>query len=383
MELDVFEAGLDGLVKADPFSLSDKESVIALYRDRAKWDFKFSLLAASFEAGREWATDGAQNSVAWVATRCHVQKAEARRYLRLGRAMAQMPLVKEAWSCGDIGTAQVDRLVRARTMRTEELFERDEELLVEEAKKLKFDDFNSAMDYWENLADPDGANEADLERKERRDVYLTPSVNGGWSGLMNLDQVSGAIVSDELARIERELFEADWAAAKEALGREPRPHELCRTPAQRRADALVEMATRSGIAPQGGRRPRPLFSIFVGYETLHGRICELANGLVLSPDTMFSWLGEADFERVVFAPGKRIEVSVKSRLFKGATKRAIELRDRQCTHPYCDLPADQCQIDHIIPWEKGGLTEQENGRLLCGFHNRLRNGREPPDQGPE
>jgi 5-methylcytosine-specific restriction endonuclease McrA len=104
---------------------------------------------------------------------------------------------------------------------------------------------------------------------------------------------------------------------------------------------------------------------------------------VLSPDTVFPWLKEADFERVVFAPGKRIEVSVKSRLFKGATKRAIELRDRQCTHEYCDLTVDQCQIDHIIPWDRGGPTEQENGRLLCGFHNRLRNGREPPDGEPD
>jgi hypothetical protein len=117
----------------------------------------------------------------------------------------------------------------------------------------------------------------------------------------------------------------------------------------------------------------------VGYEAFKARICELSNGMVVSPPTMFPWLSEADFERVVFSPGKRIEVSVKSRLFKGATKRAIELRDRQCTHEYCDLSAEECQIDHVIAWDQGGPTEQENGRVHCGFHNRLRNGREPPD----
>jgi hypothetical protein len=45
--------------------------------------------------------------------------------------------------------------------------------------------------------------------------------------------------------------------------------------------------------------------------------------------------------------------------------------------------ADKCQADHVITWNQGGKTEQENGRLLCGFHNRLRNGREPPDDEGE
>jgi 5-methylcytosine-specific restriction protein A len=80
----------------------------------------------------------------------------------------------------------------------------------------------------------------------------------------------------------------------------------------------------------------------------------------------------------VFGPKNRVEVSEKARLFTGATRRAIELRDRECTHPYCDLPASACQVDHIIPDAANGPTTQENGRLLCGFHNRLRNERPPP-----
>jgi hypothetical protein len=71
-------------------------------------------------------------------------------------------------------------------------------------------------------------------------------------------------------------------------------------------------------------------------------------------------------------------------LFTGATRRAIELRDRQCAHEFCEEPASNCQVDHIKMYSQGGLTTQENGRLLCGFHNRLRNqdlvtGRAPPD----
>ncbi|MDA8148855.1 MAG: HNH endonuclease signature motif containing protein, partial [Actinomycetota bacterium] len=58
--------------------------------------------------------------------------------------------------------------------------------------------------------------------------------------------------------------------------------------------------------------------------------------------------------------------------------RAIEVRDRTCSHPTCEVPAERCQVDHILPWSAGGATTQENGRLLCGFHNRLRNERPRP-----
>jgi hypothetical protein len=140
------------------------------------------------------------------------------------------------------------------------------------------------------------------------------------------------------------------------------------------------MAVRSASTPADAKRPEPLFSVLVGYEALHGRICQLQDGAVLAPGTLLSWLDAASFERIVFTPGRRVECSPTARFFIGATRRAIEVRDHQgCRHEYCEEPVDNCQIDHIVPYTEGGETTQENGRALCGFHNRLRNGREPPD----
>jgi hypothetical protein len=166
------------------------------------------------------------------------------------------------------------------------------------------------------------------------------------------------------------MFEADWAEARTVLGRDPTVADLARTPGQRRADALVEMATRSRTVPADGRRPTPLFSVLIDYELLRGRVCELADGTVVSPGSLLPWLTEAYLERVVFAPDRRVEVSSIARLFSGATRRAIELRDRECTHPYCDVPAESCQADHIIPFNDGGPTIEENGQMHCGYHNR-------------
>jgi 5-methylcytosine-specific restriction endonuclease McrA len=37
-------------------------------------------------------------------------------------------------------------------------------------------------------------------------------------------------------------------------------------------------------------------------------------------------------------------------------------------------------MDHVVPHSQGGLTTQENGQVLCGYHNRLRYERPPPDE---
>ena len=195
---------------------------------------------------------------------------------------------------------------------------------------------------------------------------------------MTLDPVGGAIVAGELRRLETELFEADRHEAEPRLGRDPSPGDLARRAGPRGADALVEMAARSRSTPADARRPAPLFSVFVGYETRHGRICELAEGLALAPGSLVPWLESADIERAVFTPAGRVEVSATARLFTGATRRAIALRDRRCAHPYCDEPVDRCQVDHVVPVAEGGPTTQDNGRLLCAFHNRLRHQRPPP-----
>jgi hypothetical protein len=83
----------------------------------------------------------------------------------------------------------------------------------------------------------------------------------------------------------------------------------------------------------------------------------------------------------VFTPPDRVEVSATARFFTGATRRAIELRDRTCCHPFCDQVAEYSQVDHVLEWRNGGRTTQDNGRLLCPKHNRARNHERPPPCG--
>ena len=380
MELEIFAEALDALVSSDAANYGDSASIETLYRLSARLESFVTEATAAFEVGEEWAAQGAKTATAWIATTCHLPRAAARRRVRLGRSLRHLPECARAWREGDIGPDAAQAIASARRHRTEASMARDEAMLVAQAKEMGFEDFHRALSYWKQLADPDGAEASDEERKDARNVFLESSFTGMWLGQMTLDPVSGSIVSGELNRLEHDLFESDCAEAKERLGRTARIDELARTSAQRRADALVEMATRSRTAPEDGIRPAPLFSVFVGYETLHGRICELENGTVLAPSTLSPWMDSAYFERAIFSLGNRVDVSVRARLFTGGTRRAIELRDRICTHPHCYEPAENCQGDHIEPYAQGGPTTQENGRLLCGFHNRLRNQRQQNDQ---
>jgi hypothetical protein len=382
MELEALTEAIDQLVELGASACSDGASIVILERQLAQMESFVTKAVADFDTWGEWATDGARTPAAWLSTRCKLSGAVARRQVRRGRRLRHLPVTTGAWARGEITSAQVDVLVGLSREVTEEALARDEEFLVGEACTLRPDQFVRVAAYWEQLADPDGTEAEGQDQLDHREVYLAQSLDQMWLGKMTLDPVSGAAVAGELNRLEHLLFEADWAKAKAALGHEPTGDQLARTPGQRRADALVEMAARSKTAPADGRRPAPLFTVLVGWETLHGRILELAGGSVLSPGALLPWLDQAYLERAVFQPGGRVEVGTTTRLFTGATRRAIEVRDRECTHPYCDQRLDDCEVDHIVPYAAGGPTTQENGRLLCPFHNRLRSQPPGPD-GPD
>jgi hypothetical protein len=129
------------------------------------------------------------------------------------------------------------------------------------------------------------------------------------------------------------------------------------------------MARRSAGAANGPRA-KPLFSVLVGERSFE-RICELADGAVVTPGQLVPWLGHSEIESILFdGPSTVISVS-RRRTFSGALRRAVQVRDRHCQHPSgCDVPAPDCDVDHIVPRSQGGATSQFNGRLECPTHNR-------------
>ncbi|MDQ6727528.1 MAG: HNH endonuclease [Actinomycetota bacterium] len=376
-------AAVDAVCASDPGVLADGESIQTLHRQLERLTAATTRAVASFDAGRAWEVEGARSASAWLAARCRLPVPTARRRVRLGRGLRSMPTAERAWLAGDIGEAHIALMAAARTPATADCFDRDEALLVEQAGNLRYHHFAKCLAYWGQLADPDGTEQTAEAQVAARRLHLSQSFGGSWALDGLLDPVSGSVVAEALQRIDDELFAADWADAKAQVGEDVSAGDLARTPAQRRADALVEMARRAGAVPAGSRLPEPLFTVLVGYETFAGRVCELADGTVLAPGAAARWLGEGWVERVVFdSPDRVRNVGVRRRVFTGATRRAVEVRDRECFHELCDVPAENCQIDHVQPWSIGGLTVEDNGRAACGYHNRRRHPGSPRANGP-
>ena len=274
-----------------------------------------------------------------------------------------------AFAEGKLSVDQVDLFTDAYQRDIEPIFERDEQVLLNEMTPLRIYDARKLVDHWIELAFEEVDKDRSPAQSAGRHWRGAHPFKGSVDVRGHLDPIGGTEYLEELDSIEHELFEAEWARIREEHGPNALPKDLPRTARQRRADAAVMMARRSRAFRQGKHRlPRPLITVHVGRGTL-SRMCELADGTPVSPSQVFPLLAEADIERIVFdGPSRVIDVGVRERFFTGALRRAIEVRDRTCQHPSgCDVPAERCHIDHKIPYAAGGLTIQENGRCECPF----------------
>jgi hypothetical protein len=384
-EMQPLDAAVDDLAARDPAGLDAHqaaEMVVDLRRVQARLAAVEAGLVDRVDRARPWADHGYRTTANWLASTDNTRLDDARSGVRLARRLRTMPATSAALAAGDITAAHADRLAALAGPSTAAAFAEAEELLVGQARTMRWADFTKACAYWARSArdeDPD----PDRSDHEHRCVSLHDGLRG--TGLLSgeLTPVAKATVREALERIERELFEADWAAARAEHGDAATTAHLARTPRQRRHDALVQMATRSATAPAHGKRPRPLISVLVGYDAF-ARICELADGTLLGPATVAGLLDQAVIERVVFDGPSRVLDLGRARSFAGAARRAVELADRHCQGPGCHVPAERCDIDHIWRWADGGPTRPDNGQACCGPHNRARDrprARRAPPEG--
>jgi hypothetical protein len=149
-----------------------------------------------------------------------------------------------------------------------------------------------------------------------------------------------------------------------------------RTPAARRADALVEacrLALASGGLPPTGGIP-PQLTVTVGWDALRRGVGvgELDTGGHLAPATVRRLACEAQIlPAVLGTAGVPIDLGRTRRLFTGAARQAVLLRDHGCAFPGCDRPERWTVVHHIKHWIDGGATDLDNAVALCGHHHRV------------
>jgi hypothetical protein len=149
-----------------------------------------------------------------------------------------------------------------------------------------------------------------------------------------------------------------------------------RSAAQRRADALVELAQTS-LALDGApeaQRGRAALTVTVSFDALRQQLGagQLDTGQALSPAAVRKLGCDALLiPAVLGGKGQVLDLGRAQRTWTGPARRAIILRDRGCVFPGCDRPPAWCDVHHLTHWADGGGTDLCNGALLCGFHHDL------------
>lgn len=308
-----------------------------------------------------------------VAARLTVTRAVAEGKTTLGLLLARLPEVGAALARGDVD-------VRRATVLTEELARVPEHV----AEELAADAVARAVDVTapqlrarlrrlELLRDPDGAVVRHRRACEQRRVELTPAADAmAW--------LSAYLPATDAVAVQTTLT---------ALAQDRDREEDARTLDQRRADALVDLATQwldAGTRPDGGpltsRQGRaPHLTITATAATvaaladmpaeLEGYGC-IPAGLARQVAARSTW------EPLLLDARTAAPLARSTRRYapRQGLRDAVVQRDRTCRFPGCRVPARRCDIDHVEPFRDGRTDEPQtrvdNLQALCRHHHRAK-----------
>ena len=358
-------------------------------------------LVSAYDAEKDWSSVGHRSPAVGVSKTAKVPMPVARRAVALGRSKRAMPLTFESLASGRLSTAHANRL-RQTAKRREFTEAGGEDFLLRQASVLPWKDWLTVVGTWEQAVDDH--NEPD-PTGDPREAQASFNASPLMDGMGRLDGVLGPVgfeaVEEALHRIENDLFNDDWAEAVARVGKDATADDLARTPAERRAAALVEMAHRAMTAPADGKRPLPLIVIHTDPDTFNrefarvvgieapeplgtARRCELDSGVAIRPSEMIRQALHGTVRRLVYTSKSHVlDYGTEVRLYRGALRQAIIHAARTCAEDDCDVRASRCEIDHRVPAVAGGPTNAANGQPLCpgGHRHKSRNQRRRADPG--
>jgi hypothetical protein len=288
----------------------------------------------------------------WLAWRCGLTPRTAREHVRIARRLAELPLVRLAFSRGELSFAKVRALTRIAEEETEEE-------LLELARHLTAAQLERAVRAYRRVT----SDEADK-------VQAAAHLDWYW------DEDGSLVLKGRLAPEDGAVFLQALDAAHDVLrvrgsdeergSAEPRPTN---------AEALVAVADAALSSDQGKRVGADRYQVLVHVDAdalsdRSGGGCELADGPALAAETARRLACDAALVRLTERDGETLSVGRKTRTVAPSLQRALRARDRGCRFPGCE---NHRFVDahHVRHWAHGGETTLDNLVLLCRRHHRL------------
>src|SRR2546430_352173 len=301
-----------------------------------------------------------QTACSWVAQTCGLTPNAASDRLCVGKQLEAMPLVAEALASGEIGYQATAVICHFRENLREDLRELCyEEQWIGHAKQHTVKNLRWLAEHVRYLLDPEGFDHGIEEDYEKRFLYISES-----SGMFHISGV-----------LDREGGSALRAAIESLAKRIGTGDE--RTPKQRRADALVEVAHQAmnqGTLPRRNG-VRPHITVHTTVEGLKRELgasaSELQNGIPVSSKTVQRLAFDGALSRVLKADSVVVDVGRATRVVSPAQWRGPQGRDPPCAAPGLRPPAQQTSPHHIEVWAQGGQTNLPHLLPPRYFHQPL------------
>jgi len=274
---------LDGLASAVA-AVGDIDLGVLSPAERAGFVGELEAVAARFAAAQVGVLDdvdraGWHHCDAMRTARCFVRYhaklsgGEARGRWQTVVALRSLPEVAAAFSSGEIGVPQARRFARTwANPRVRDALADAQGYLLGFAHTEQYAWFDRLMAGWERRADPDGT--ADRERGVDT-AALTQLFDGTWSLSGRFTAATGALLDEILSAYVAAELASDWSVAREDHGPDATEAHLPRTPAQRRADAIVAIFLDAVTTPPGGREPRFVLNLLMSWEEYQTELTRL------------------------------------------------------------------------------------------------------------
>ncbi len=317
-----------------------------------------------WDARADWSLDGALSPRTWLTYRAPISAVGASKLVGMARLTRKNEATGEALRSGDVSCAHVE--VLAPMVRNRECeYARNETALLGAARSIRADDFGVVARHWRGIADDELSKLDAREIHERRNLHVHQSLFG-------MGVLEGDLDADGTKIL---LTALDHCAPPDPTGGPVPPRSL----AQRRADALVDIC--GAYLSGGGEGTVPVnLNVTMDHGTLTGSPpedpravrCELEGFGPIPLETAFRLACDCSVTRVLIRGDSEVlDLGRSTRLASAAQHKALAIRDRGCVFPGCDRPPAWCNAHHLVWWEHGGPTDEQNLCLLCRRHHTL------------